>query len=194
METCILKLKHFWEDLCTQAHQIHIDPLERKWIKITLLIVGLLIAITAIDTIRNGLDGEVITIDSPNLQNTQEFNESNLGVRQNTDGTIVIRMVAMQFAFMHQKIVVPAGTLVTFRWASADVTHGALIPLTNHNPMVIPGYVSVVKTTFPKPGDYPILCNEYCGLGHDHMKANIAVVAKKNWECKPEFNCTKGAK
>jgi cytochrome c oxidase subunit 2 len=38
-----------------------------------------------------------------------------------------------------------------------------------------------LKTDFPKPGNYPLLCNEYCGMGHDHMWGSITVVAKEHW-------------
>jgi len=28
------------------------------------------------------------------------------------------------------------------------------------------------------------LCNEYCGLGHNHMWSNISVIAKEDWAAK----------
>jgi cytochrome c oxidase subunit 2 len=30
-------------------------------------------------------------------------------------------------------------------------------------------------------GDYPMLCNEYCGMGHAHMWSNLKVVSKTAW-------------
>ena len=59
-----------------------------------------------------------------------------------------------------------------------DVLH---IPMTNMSTMIVPGYVAQITTSFPKPGEYPLLCNEYCGLGHNHMWSNISVVAKEDW-------------
>ena len=41
--------------------------------------------------------------------------------------------------------------------------------------MVIPGFVSEVNTTIPKPGEYPLFCNEYCGLGHHYMWSRVTV-------------------
>jgi cytochrome c oxidase subunit 2 len=84
-------------------------------------------------------------------------------------------MVAARYGFYPQRIEVPANTPVTFRIASADVLHGVHGPFTNMSTMVVPGYVSQVKTLFPKPGEYPLFCNEYCGLGHDHMWARLIV-------------------
>ena len=38
--------------------------------------------------------------------------------------------------------------------------------------MVIPGYVSEFTTVFERPGEYLIVCNEYCGLSHHVMHAD----------------------
>ncbi len=73
------------------------------------------------------------------------------------------------------EIHVPAGRPVTFRMTSADVTHGFLIVGTNANTMLVPGYVSQFTTTFRQPGEYLIVCNEYCGLSHHLMSARLIV-------------------
>jgi heme/copper-type cytochrome/quinol oxidase subunit 2 len=39
-----------------------------------------------------------------------------------------------------------------------------------------------VESSFPRPGEYPMLCNEYCGLGHDHMWSKAFVIDKEEWE------------
>ena len=92
-----------------------------------------------------------------------------------------VTLVAARYGFYPNHIEIPADTPVTFRMASVDVLHAAHIPMTNMSTMVVPGYVSQVTTTFPKPGDYPLLCNEYCGLGHDHMWSKVTVIAKEDW-------------
>jgi cytochrome c oxidase subunit 2 len=84
-------------------------------------------------------------------------------------------MLAMMFAFLPNEIHVKAGQPVTFRMSSADVVHGFQIVGTNGNTMVIPGYVSQFTTTFDKPGEYLIVCNEYCGLGHHSMYGTLIV-------------------
>jgi len=48
--------------------------------------------------------------------------------------------------------------------------------------MIVPGYVSQVESSFPRPGEYPMLCNEYCGLGHDHMWSKVSVIDKEEWD------------
>jgi len=48
---------------------------------------------------------------------------------------------------------------------------------TNVNLMVAPGYVSEGTTTFTEPGEYLVVCNEYCGLGHHNMYSRLVVEA-----------------
>ena len=65
-----------------------------------------------------------------------------------------------------------------FRITSPDVLHGFQIVGTNVNVTVAPGYVSEVTTTFARPGEYLVVCNEYCGLAHHNMAAVIRVTEK----------------
>jgi len=162
---------------------MHIDPLERKWIFVVFAMVGImLIAIffTALVQ-RVHPPSNVETIDSASLHLTQEFAEDNLGVHRGADAAVRVTMVAARYGFYPQHIEVPAGTPVTFRWATIDVLHGVHMARTNMNTMVVPGFVSQVTTVFPEPGEYPMFCNEYCGLGHDHMWSRVTVVPKDQW-------------
>jgi cytochrome c oxidase subunit 2 len=84
-------------------------------------------------------------------------------------------MVAARYGFYPPRIEVPANTPVTFRIASTDVLHGVHVPYTNMTTMIVPGYVSEVTTSFPNTGEYSLLCNEYCGLGHDSMWSRLIV-------------------
>ena len=88
-------------------------------------------------------------------------------------------MVAGRYSFYLKTLTLPANTDITFRWVSLDVIHGVHIPMTNMSTMIVPGYVAQVKTVLKQAGDYPLLCNEYCGMGHAHMWSNIKVVGKK---------------
>jgi len=170
-------------DFLTQLGAIHVDRLERKWITISMLVIGLFVGIITIDAFFHGVNppSKVETIDSASLHLNKEFAEDNLGVQVDEKGKIIIRMVAGRYSFFPKHIAVPAETQLTFRWVSMDVLHGVHIPMTNMSTMIVPGYVAEITTTFPKPGDYPVLCNEYCGLGHNHMWSNISVIAKEDW-------------
>ena len=72
---------------------------------------------------------------------------------------------------------VPAGSTVTFKVASTNVIHGFMVQNTDINAMVIPGEITQVTHTFTKPGEYLIVCHEYCGLGHHQMYSKVVVTA-----------------
>jgi cytochrome c oxidase subunit 2 len=184
IEAFTKKTEQQLRELFSQFKTIHIDPTERRWISISLAVIGLMVVIMTVDALFHGINppSKVETVDSASVHLNKEFAEDNLGVQVAADGSIVVRMVAGRYSFFPKHIEVPAETKLRFRWVSMDVLHGVHIPMTNMSTMIVPGYVAEVATTFPKPGEYPLLCNEYCGLGHNHMWSNISVIAKEDWK------------
>ena len=59
--------------------------------------------------------------------------------------------------------------------SSMDWQHGFSLQPENINVQVIPGYEMVIKITPNKSGEYTIVCNEYCGIGHHTMTGRIYV-------------------
>jgi len=156
------------------------DPLERKWVWISLalaIVIGVMMGFYAVASNLHP-PSNVETIDSSRLHLSEEFAEDNLGVKTNPDGSVRVTLVAARYGFYPPRIEVPVDTKVTFRLASADVLHGVHVPNTNMATMVVPGYISEVTTMFPRTGEYSLLCNEYCGLGHDSMWSRLVVVPK----------------
>ena len=131
-------------------------------------------------------------IDPKTLHLSGEFTESNLGTRVEANGQVVSRIIATQFAFVPQCVVLPAGREVTMRFASPDVIHGILVTGTNVNTMVVPGHVSQVHTVFRKTGDLLMPCHEYCGLGHSQMLATVRVVPADQFRPGPDGMVTCG--
>jgi len=156
------------------------DSLERKWIWLSLIMAFLMGGVLGFYALASNIHppSNVETIDSSRLHLTEEFAEDNLGVSSNDDGSLTVTMVAARYGFYPQRIVVPTDTRVTFRIASADVLHGVHVPNTNMTTMIVPGYVSEVTTSFPTSGEFSLLCNEYCGLGHDAMWSRLVVTEK----------------
>ncbi len=76
-------------------------------------------------------------------------------------------------------IEVDANELVEFRVTSFDVNHGFAIYDPSHQLIAqtqcMPGYVNVLRFKFDTPGDYDILCLEYCGSGHQMMRGRFKV-------------------
>jgi cytochrome c oxidase subunit 2 len=59
--------------------------------------------------------------------------------------------------------------------SSMDWLHGFSLQPVNFNFEVAPGYEMVVTLTPDKPGEYTVVCNEYCGIGHHTMLGKIYV-------------------
>lgn len=167
---------------------MHVNPLERKWLYVTCGMVAIFVGSILLTAITKGVHppSHIETIDSASLHLSEEFAEDQIGVHQRGDGRLQVTLVAARYGFYPNHIEIPADTPVTFRIASVDVLHGIHAPMTNMSTMIVPGYVAEVTATFPKPGDYPMLCNEYCGMGHDHMWSKMTVVAKENWRGAPQ--------
>jgi len=115
----------------------------------------------------------VQSIDPTKVAQTPPFDKP--GLRKVRDGEYEAYYVARIFEFMPQHLVVPAGAHVTFYVTSEDVEHGFSIPATTVNTMVTPGWVSTVDYTFRNPGKYLLICNEYCGSGHQQMASDVEV-------------------
>lgn len=124
--------------------------------------------------------------DPKTLHLDNEFTESNLGTKVEATGQVTTRIVATQFMFVPNCVVVPEGERVTFRLSSPDVIHGVLVTGTNVNTMVIPGYVAQVHTVFRKTGDLLMPCHEFCGLGHSQMLARVRVVPREQFRPGPD--------
>lgn len=155
------------------------------------IVVGLTVGAISLAILWAGLvrfinpPSNLETIDPNSVHLSAEFNEANLGTRVE-NGQVVTRVVATQFSFAPQCVVVPANRQVTMRFTSPDVIHGILVTGTNVNTMVVPGYVAQVHSVFRKTGDLLMPCHEYCGLGHSQMWATVRVVPEDQF--KPDAN------
>jgi len=59
--------------------------------------------------------------------------------------------------------------------STVDVEHGLSIYPLNMNFMALPGYDYVLTITPNSAGEFPILCNEFCGIGHHRMVGKMIV-------------------
>ena len=153
---------------------------ERRWAMLMVAFVSLLVAVVVFTGLHWAMmpPSRVELVNPETLHVSGEFVESNLGSAVETDGSVTVRILAQQYSFTPQCILVPANTPITFRATSADVVHGFLVTDTNLNSMVEPGYISTFRTTFDKPSDHLMPCHEYCGTGHQGMWAHVKVIDK----------------
>jgi cytochrome c oxidase subunit 2 len=154
---------------------MQVEFYERLWMwaaaALIAVFLGVIVTTAALGAVQP--PSHVETVDPTTLADHPEF--GNPGVKVNPDGSVVVTVVAQMFFFQPDPIEVPAGRPVTFRLTSGDVIHGFEVVGTNANAMAVPGYVSQFTVTFDRAGEYPIACNEYCGLMHHNMVGKLIV-------------------
>lgn len=119
------------------------------------------------------LPGAAGRVDPQRVYQTPPFDRP--GVREIAPGRYEAVIVAQTWAFVPPVVRVPAGAEVTFTATSVDVLHGFNVEGTRLNMMLVPGQISRNTYRFAHPGEYLIICHEYCGLGHHTMAGKVVV-------------------
>ncbi|MBC7434558.1 MAG: cytochrome C oxidase subunit II [Bdellovibrionales bacterium] len=151
---------------------------ERRWLYIVVAIIAMLLAMMVFTSLHwaSMPPSRVETVDVKTLHIKGEFVETNLGTTVAPDGKVTVRLIAQQYSFVPQCIVVPADMPVTFRGTATDAIHGFIVGKTNVNTMLVPGFVATFTTTFHKTGEQLMPCHEYCGTGHEAMWGRVQVL------------------
>lgn len=89
-----------------------------------------------------------------------------------------VHYVSQMWNFEPADLAIEPGSTVDLYLSTKDVTHGMQIVGTNVNLMAVPGAVNYTRVKFNKPGEYLVVCNEYCGVAHHNMAAHIHVSAE----------------
>jgi len=63
----------------------------------------------------------------------------------------------------------------TLHLSSLDVNHGFNLYPFNVNFQVVPGYDYGLRVTPTEAGDFRVVCNEFCGIGHHLMVGRVIV-------------------
>ena len=69
-----------------------------------------------------------------------------------------------------------SGAEYTLHLSSLDLNHGFNLYPFNVNFQVVPGYDYALRITPTEAGDFRIICNEFCGVGHHLMLGKVIVV------------------
>jgi cytochrome c oxidase subunit 2 len=156
---------------------------EKRWAWIVGIIIASIVAMMVFTGVHwaSMPPSRVETIDPRTLHLSGEFAEGNLGTSVGADGKVMVRLIAQQYSFEPQCIVVPAEMPVTFRATSTDVIHGFIVGTTNANTMLVPGFVATFTTTFRRAGEHLMPCHEYCGTGHEAMWARVQVIPARDF-------------
>lgn len=153
---------------------------EKIWIyfgSATLLVFLIIVGVSAF-YMGNKPPSCAVTLDPAKVDAHELFKEP--GLVQVGDNEYQLNIVASAFHYdlgnSDGVIEIPKGATVHISATTKDVIHGFEIAGTNANMMLEPGYISTVTTTFKKAGDFTLVCNEYCGVGHHMMYGTIKVV------------------
>lgn len=151
---------------------------EAAWIGFAIFASLLFVVISGVYAFAAGfhVPHDVETVDPTNLRDT--FGEPRV-VEVVPGEKYEAWVIARQFSFIPDPIEIPAGAELVLHATSADVTHGIQIIDSNVNVMVLPGYVATVSATFEKPGEYAIICHEYCGTAHQIMRGKLIVKGRQ---------------
>ncbi len=157
-----------------------IDPYEKIWMWASGAMLGAFFLTMAGAAVGSSIEppSHVQTIDPQKVLSDPLFHQQGSWV--DGAGHVHATIVATAFSWLPAELTVPAETPVTFHITSIDVLHGFEVVRTNAQATVIPGYVSQLTTQFA-PGDYMIVCNEYCGVGHHVMASKLKAVPRSQW-------------
>ncbi|BAQ10115.1 cytochrome C oxidase subunit II [Bacillus sp. OxB-1] len=165
---------------------MHLHKYEKVWLAFGMGSLALFLLIIGFAAFWKGThpQSHIETIDPNNVEAHEEFKPENLGLREVADGKYKVNIVASAFNYdmgrdaednAVRKIRVPKGSTVLFQITTKDVVHGFQVAGTNVNMMVEPGHISRFEAVMKKNGEFTIVCNEYCGIGHHQMFGTVEV-------------------
>jgi cytochrome c oxidase subunit 2 len=85
-----------------------------------------------------------------------------------------VYLLAMSWAW-YPILELEKGQTYRLHLSSKDLEHGLSVYPINMNFMALPGYDYVLTLTPTEAGEFPILCNEFCGIGHHKMVGKLIV-------------------
>ncbi|SDK46553.1 cytochrome c oxidase subunit II [Natronorubrum texcoconense] len=162
---------------------MNIHTYEKLW-----LVAAMVLIVGFIATITYGSVGLGITMvgdQQPTIEPSEISDDERFGeprVEHVGENEYEAYVVAQTFAFSPDPIEVPANSEVTFYVTARDVIHSFSVAGTNINTMVIPGEIAEMTVEFDEPGEYGIVCNEYCGSGHHDMEGMLHVVPEDEFD------------
>ncbi|WP_313238208.1 cytochrome c oxidase subunit II [Sporosarcina ureae] len=165
---------------------MHLHKYEKVWLVFGLASLVLFLLIIGFAAFWKGThpQSHIETIDPQNVEANESFQPDNLGLTEVADGKYVVNIVSSAFNYDFGKeedgtatktIRVPKGSTVLFQVTSKDVVHGFQVAGTNVNMMVEPGHISRFESVMKNDGEFTVVCNEYCGIGHHLMFGTVEV-------------------
>lgn len=113
------------------------------------------------------------------------------GLRNVPDNAIEIDTLGQMFSWIfiydndketENKLVVPANTAIKVNIESLDVLHSFFIPAFRVKADAVKGLPTYVWFQTNDPGEYDILCAEFCGVDHSSMVGKLIVLPQEEYE------------
>ncbi|AEI45080.1 cytochrome c oxidase subunit II [Paenibacillus mucilaginosus] len=155
---------------------MHIHRLEKLWLVFGISMLAVFLTVVGVGAFALGMEppgGHRHTVDPEKLSTTAPFDKP--GLQRLGNGEYEANIIAFAFGYKPDVIEIPLGAKVNFNITSSDVVHGFQVVNTTINMMVVPGEVNHLAYTFTEPGEYLVICNEYCGAAHEVMMMKLIV-------------------
>ena len=130
---------------------------------------------------QQNLSTETYRVDPSAFQDKVEAFAKDHTVRE-IDGVPVVRPPAGKDVYLLGRLwqwwpmlELQKGQSYRIHLSSVDWQHGFSLQPTNINIQVHPGYEHVLTLTPTESGEFGIICNEFCGIGHHTMTGKIFV-------------------
>ncbi|KUP08010.1 cytochrome B5 [Bacillus coahuilensis m2-6] len=157
---------------------MHMHKYEKWWLTLGTSSLVLFLVILGISAFHQGHEppSAKAYVDPERVDEYKPFNEPGLHKVEGKDWDYELVFVASAFYYDPGVVEIPKNSTLKIIATTKDVIHGFEVAGTNINMMLEPGYISEYTTTLDQAGEFLIICNEYCGVGHHTMKSMIKVV------------------
>ena len=117
--------------------------------------------------------------------------KSYTGLRTVPAGSVQIQVLAQMFTWIfvygndkesENLLVVPEHTPIKLNIESLDVIHSFYLPAFRVKVDAVKKFPTYVWFRTQEPGEFDIMCTEYCGLDHSKMLAKLKVVSRKDYD------------
>ena len=117
--------------------------------------------------------------------------KSYTGLRSVPAGSVQIQVLAQMFTWIfvygndkesENLLVVPEHTPIKLNIESLDVIHSFYLPAFRVKVDAVKKFPTYVWFRTQEPGEFDIMCAEYCGIDHSKMLAKLKVVSRKDYD------------
>ena len=111
-------------------------------------------------------------------------------LRKVPQGAMVVNVLAQQWSWLFRypngaqetELRVPVGKPVKLLITSKDVIHSFYVPALRIKQDAVPGMQTYLWFQATEPGNFDILCAQYCGLGHARMHTQLVVLKEGEFQ------------